>query len=75
MSFNLETRQMVLEIERDLALRQATRDARLGPTPPRAGLFERCLAWLMRRGRAKRTAPEAAGQAGAPPAWTVETRA
>jgi hypothetical protein len=75
MSFNLETRQMVLEIERDLALRQATRDARLGPTPPRAGVFERGVAWLTRRGRAKRTAPKAAGQSGAPPAWTVEPQA
>jgi hypothetical protein len=38
MSFNLETRQMVLEVEREIALRQVTRDARLGLTPPSAGV-------------------------------------
>jgi hypothetical protein len=67
MSFNLETRQMVLEMEREIAVRRATRDARLGPAPPRTGFAEWWFTWLTGRPRSARPAVEAAVQAAPSP--------
>ena len=68
MSMNMEVREMVLRVEREIDLRRATRLARLGPLPERPGLLARLIARLGRRPRA------AAPPACAPRAWPAEVQ-
>jgi hypothetical protein len=68
MSMNMEIREMVLQVEREIELRKAKRMARLGPLPERPSLLARLIARLVRR---PRMAPPPAR---APRTWPAEVQ-